>query len=114
MREGILLHPFWHALTTLSLAWRGLWIGRYWGIGMVLLAPFGLAAARRAGRLTPLLLYAAPAWIMLLVHAGASVNQERYNLALMLGGAIAAAWGILSLAARRMPALRRLPGLAAG
>ncbi|ATR20327.1 Hypothetical protein RMHFA_02407 [Roseomonas mucosa] len=114
VREGILLHPFWHALTTLSLAWRGLWIGRYWGIGMVLLAPFGLAAARRAGRLTPLLLYAAPAWIMLLVHAGASVNQERYNLALMLGGAIAAAWGILSLAARRMPALRRLPGLAAG
>ena len=114
LREGILLHPVWHMLTTLSLAWRGLWIGRYWGIGMVLLAPFGLAAARRAGRLTPLLLYAAPAWIMLLVHAGASVNQERYNLSLMLGGTIAAAWGVLSLAARRMPALRRLPGLAAG
>ena len=69
---------------------------------------------RRAGRLGPLLLYASPAWIMLLVHAGASVNQERYNLALMLGGAIAAAWGILSLAARRIPGLRRLPGLAAG
>ena len=35
-------------------------------------------------------------------------------LSLHIGGAIAAAWGILSLAARRMPALRRLPGLAAG
>ena len=54
----------------------------------------GVRAPRCAGRLTPLLLYAAPAWIMLLVHAGASVNQERYNLSLMLGGAIAAAWGI--------------------
>ena len=113
LREGLFGNLAWHAMTTLSLAWRGIWIGRYWGLGMALLIPFGLAAARRAGRLGPLLLYALPAWIMLGVHAAASINQERYNIALMLGGAIAAAWGILALVARRMPALRRWPGLAA-
>jgi hypothetical protein len=114
VREQILRNPVWHGLTTLSMAWRGIWIGRYWGLAMFALIPFGLAAAHRAGRLAGLLLYWSPAWIMLAVHAGASVNQERYNLALMLGGAIVAAWGILSFAARHLPALRRLPGVAAG
>lgn len=106
LREEVLGRPFAYAASTLSLAWRGLWVGRDIGLVAILLLPFGLLAAHRAGRLWLWALYAAPAWIMLAVHAGASVNQERYNLALLLGLSVAAAWAILSLAARRWPALR--------
>lgn len=109
LRAEVLGRPVAYAASTLSLAWRGLLVGRDAGLLALLLLPLGLLAARRAGRLGLLALYAAPAWIMLAVHAGASVNQERYNLALLLGLSVAAAWAILSLAARRWPALRVAP-----
>jgi len=106
LREEVLGRPLAYAASTISLAWRGLWVGRNPGIVVILLLPLGLVAARRAGRLGLWALYAAPAWIMLVVHAGASVNQERYNLALILSLSVAAAWAVLSLAGRRWPALR--------
>ncbi|WP_232480470.1 hypothetical protein [Roseomonas sp. KE2513] len=106
LRDEVIGRPVAYAASTLSLAWRGLWVGRNVGIVVILLLPLGLMAAHRARRLRLWALYAAPAWIMLVVHAGASVNQERYNLALILGLSVAAAWAILSLAAKRWPALR--------
>lgn len=105
LREEVLGKPVAYVGSTLSLAWRGLWVGGYWGVAMILLLPLGIAAARRAGRLTLLLVYAAPAWIMLAVHAGASVNQDRYNLALVFGLSTAASLAIASLVSRRWPAL---------
>ncbi|MFT8242703.1 hypothetical protein [Roseomonas sp. BN140053] len=100
LRAELARAPLGYAMATVSLAWRGLWVGRYWALAMLVLLPFGLLAARRAGRLGLLLLFAAPSWIMLLVHAGASVNQERYNLSLALGLSIAAAWALVEFAAR--------------
>ena len=106
LRDEVAGRPVAYVASTLSLAWRGLWVGRNAGVVVLLLLPLGLMAARRVGRLGLWALYAAPAWIMLVVHAGASVNQERYNLALILGLSVAAAWAVLSLASRRWPSLR--------
>ena len=100
LRDQVFANPVKHAAVTLALAWRGLWIGRGWMLVVLILAPFGWMALRRSGRLRPVLLYMLPAWIMLFLHAGASVNQERYNLALTFGFSLLSALGLLTLLAR--------------
>jgi hypothetical protein len=114
LRDQVFGNPVKHAAVTLALAWNGVWIGRNWMIGVLLLAPFGIAAAYRAKRLQPVLLWMVPAWVMLFVHAGASVNQERYNLALTFGFSLLAAWGALALLGRWNLAFRGIPGIAPG
>ncbi|MGK7866863.1 glycosyltransferase family 39 protein [Falsiroseomonas sp. E2-1-a20] len=94
IRGQVLAEPAWHTLTTLSMAWRGVWIGRSLGFIVLPLAIVGLMAAWRGGRSTRLLVWTAPAFIMLAVHAAASVNQERYNLALVLPISLCAALGL--------------------
>ncbi|WP_376091066.1 hypothetical protein ACE7GA_21040 [Roseomonas sp. CCTCC AB2023176] len=101
LRDGVLGNPVAHGMATVSLAWRGLWVGRYWAFVMLGLLPLGLGFAAQAGMLRPLLVYAAPAWVMLWAHAALSVNQERYNLALALGLAIATALATQALLLRR-------------
>lgn len=110
LREQVLGKAAKHAAVTLALAWCGLWIGRNALVAILVFLPFGLAAAARAGRLRPVLLWMAPPWLMLIVHAAASVNQERYNLALAFGFSLLAAWGLAALLARRFPAFRGIPG----
>ncbi len=93
IRTYILPHPVKHALVTVSLALRGLWISHYWGF---VLAPICLGVTLRAWqrRDLPFLAISLPAWFMLLFAAAISVNQTRYNLMLILpfalSGAIAA------------------------
>lgn len=80
-----------HLLVTLLLAWRGVWIVKFWTLLTVPagLAGLGLAAAARQWRL---LAFAVPAWFMLGFHAFATVNVHRYNLILIPSLSIATAW----------------------
>jgi 4-amino-4-deoxy-L-arabinose transferase-like glycosyltransferase len=93
LRTYILPHPIKHALVTLSLALRGLWLSHYWGF---VLAPLCLVVTVKAWarRDLPFLAISLPAWFMLLFSAAISVNQTRYNLLLILpfalSGAVAA------------------------
>jgi 4-amino-4-deoxy-L-arabinose transferase-like glycosyltransferase len=100
IRTFILPHPLKHALVTLSLALRGLWISHYWGF---VLAPICLVATVKAWarRDLPFLAVSLPAWFMLLFAAAISVNQTRYNLMLILPFALSGAVLIERIGKRR-------------
>ena len=68
LRTYILPHPLKHALVTLSLALRGLWISHYWGF---VLAPICFVMTLKAWRRRdlPFLAASLPAWFMLLFAA---------------------------------------------
>ena len=107
LRQTYLLHDplrqlSWHAMVTLPLALRGLYLDHYWGL---LLAPVCLAVTvralvRREGPDRGFLLLSLPAWFLLLFDAAVAVNQVRYNLPLMLPFSIAGAIAIEAAAAR--------------
>lgn len=80
--EHLLAQPITHAVTTLPLIWRGLWVGDYFGLGAVLLAPFVIRLRRARGDAAPLLMAAAPFLLMAGFHALVSINIVRYNFPL--------------------------------
>ena len=69
-----------HVRVTLVLAWRGLWIGNYFGLFGHALAVLGAWCLYRSGRLPVLLCIALPAAFMTCLHAFVSVSIPRYNL----------------------------------
>lgn len=84
-----------HMLTTVPLAWCGLWISNVWSL---VLLPFffaALAVAWQRGAWL-FLLYAAPALLMVGLHAAVSNHYPRYNLMLIGPIAVGTAW-LLSL-----------------
>jgi hypothetical protein len=83
----------WHAMTSLSMAWRGMWIGRTLALMSFPLMLLGVLLALRGRSGLVIVLWLAPAWLMLGAHAALSVNQERYNLALAFPWAFATALG---------------------
>jgi len=100
LREYVLAQPLRHLLVTLPLAWRGIWVAKYWGLlSFLFFVPTALRSARR--RAWDFLVFAAPAWFMLLFNAAVSVNVVRYNIGLIPSLAIAVAL-CLSGAARRL------------
>ena len=106
IREGILADPIKHLAVTLALAWRGVWIAKYWGLVTVLLfVPVLVVAIRR--RWDDFILYALPAWFMVGFHGFTSVSIDRYNLTLIPPLSIAAAWAIHAASGRMAGALRR-------
>lgn len=93
LRHEILAHPVKHTLVTLSLAWRGMWVSKYWGlITIPIFVIMSIIWWRR--RAYSFLIFSFPAWFMLGFHAFTSVNVVRYNLLLVPCLSIAAAWGI--------------------
>ena len=97
LHHYILAHPVWHALVSIPMALRGLWIDHYWGLILaVLCVPLTLRAVRRGD--DALLAVTLPGWFMLAFHAAVAVNQERYNLMLVIpfslagGMALERAW----------------------
>lgn len=105
LRTYTFANPIKHALVTIPLALRGAWIDHYWGL---ILAPICLWQTLRSPASTRFLLLALPAWFMLLFNAAVAVNQERYNLLLIPGFAIAGAMLGGSLWQRRQPRLSEL------
>jgi hypothetical protein len=98
-----------HLVSSIPLAWCGLWVGWLWGL---LLVPLFVGACVRAlRRRQPLfLLYAAPPLVMLALHAVVANHYTRYNMILIGPFAVGAAW----LIAEWLANLRaRAPTLAA-
>ena len=73
------------------LGWCGMWVG--WLCSLLLVPLFGWACVRAAQRSQPLLLfYAAPAVVMLCLHAVVANEHTRYNLVLIGPFSVGAAW----------------------
>ena len=92
----------WHAMVTVPLALRGLYVDHYWGL---LLAPVCIACTlsalrRRETWSRHFLLLSLPAWFMLAFNAAVAVNQVRYNLMLIMPFSIAGAMALEALDAR--------------
>ena len=88
-----------HLLVSVSLGWCGMWVGG--ALGLVLVPLFAVAAVRARGishRL--LLIYSAPAVVMLVMHGLIANQYTRYNLILIGPLAIAGAWGALRIFSR--------------
>jgi hypothetical protein len=80
-----------HLVISIPLAWCGMWVGGWLGL---LLVPFFATAclvARPQSR-ELFLIYAAPAVVMLGLHAALANQYTRYNLILIGPFAIGAAW----------------------
>ncbi|HWA80420.1 MAG TPA: glycosyltransferase family 39 protein [Acetobacteraceae bacterium] len=101
LHNEILPHFFKFSMVTISLALRGAWIHRYWGL---ILAPICFLFTWRAIRRGDALFLAAslPAWFLLLFSAAVSVNQTRYNLLLISPFALSGALAIEALLRRRI------------
>jgi hypothetical protein len=85
-----------HLLVSLPLGWCGMWVGG--ALGLVLVPLFAAAAVVARGvshRL--LLIYSAPAFLMLGLHALIANQYTRYNLILIGPLATAGAWAALTI-----------------
>ncbi len=82
LKEEVIGNAGRHIAVSLSLAWRGMWVSKYWGLAAIPLfaAAFFGAVRRRCGAF---IVYSLPAWFMLGFHAFTSVNVVRYNLVLV-------------------------------
>jgi hypothetical protein len=80
-----------YVLVSLPLAWCGIWVGGLFGL--VLVPLFAWACVDAVRRSKPLfLLYAAPALVMLGLHAAIANHYTRYNLILIGPFSAGAAW----------------------
>jgi hypothetical protein len=84
-----------YLLVNIPLAWCGMWPG---GIVTLLLLPLFVAALVQAARTREpaLMFYAAPAVLMLALHAAVANHYTRYNLILIGPYSVGAAWIICS------------------
>ena len=86
----ILGNPVKHAAVSVALAWRGMFIGKYWGL-VGFLAFMAVIFRVRGDIRSRLIVIGLPAWAMVAFHAGVSVSIPRYNLPLIAPYAIAMA-----------------------
>jgi hypothetical protein len=100
-REELRTNWWRYLLTTLPLAWCGLWIGGIFGLVLIPLFVWaGVRAARRGQGL--FLLYAIPPLVMVGLHAAVANHYSRYNLILIGPASVGAAWIISWLATRAL------------
>ena len=99
-----------HLLVSIPLGWCGMWVGWLWGL--ILIPLFGWACGRAVRQSQPLLLlYAAPAIVMLGLHAAVANHTTRYNLILIGPFSIGAAFVISAwLQSQRWPMRAPAPG----
>lgn len=79
----VICHPVWHAIVSIPMAMRGLWIDHYWGFVLAILCILLTVRALRnfdAATLAVTL----PGWFMLAFYAAFSANQTRFNLMLII------------------------------
>jgi hypothetical protein len=80
-----------HLAITLPLAWCGLWVAGIWSLAALPLFVWACVAAVRRRKIL-FLAYAAPAVILVGLHAAIANHYPRYNLGLIGPFAIGAAW----------------------
>jgi hypothetical protein len=96
MRDEMSRNWWRHLLVSVPLGWCGMWIGGWLGLALVPL--FAGAAVTATRRSRPLfLLYSAPAFVMLGLHAAVANHYIRYNLILIGPFSAGAAWIIIRL-----------------
>jgi hypothetical protein len=89
-----------HLAVSVPLAWCGLWPG--WAVSLFLLPLFAVACVRAARQSQPLLLlYAAPPFCMLGLHALLANHYTRYNIILIAPFSVGAAWVVAGWLSRR-------------
>jgi len=82
LKNEIIGNLFKHSMVTIPLAWRGIFIAKYWGV--LGLFSFMILALHFRNPVNQKLLYLSiPAWFLVLLHAFVSVNIPRYNLILI-------------------------------
>ena len=84
-------------------------MNNYWGLILGILCAVLTIRALHAGDMG-LLIVTLPGWFMLLFNAGVAINQDRYNLILILPYATAGAWLVERVLARNAGAPGRLAG----
>jgi hypothetical protein len=108
IREELRENWWRYLLVIAPLAWCGMWVGSFFGLFLLPAFALGCARAPRESRLL-LLLYSAPAFMMLGLHAAVANHYTRYNLILIGPLSIGAAWFISSLAGNRGNTAQRHP-----
>jgi 4-amino-4-deoxy-L-arabinose transferase-like glycosyltransferase len=98
--------PIKHAAVTLPLAFRAVFISKYWGVaGLICFIVLVIRQCRR--REYTFLLLSLPIWFMVAFHALVSISIPRYNLALIPFYAYAMAWAFHTTACRVSSILRQ-------
>lgn len=90
IKNNIIGNIYKHVMVTLSLAWRGMWVSKYWGlISIPIFIGVFIWALRKEW--WEFIIFSVSPWFMLGFHAFTSVNVVRYNLILIPCLAIAMA-----------------------
>lgn len=106
IRTEILGNPAKHTLVSLPLAFRAVFISKYWGVaGLICFIVLVFRQIRRRDH--TLLMLSLPVWFMVAFHAFVSVSIPRYNLALIPFYAYAMAWALRAAGCYAWPFLRR-------
>jgi hypothetical protein len=96
-----------YILVSVPLAWCGIWAGGWLSLLLVPMFAVACVAAVRRSK-SVFLLYAAPALLMLGLHAALANHYTRYNLILIGPFAAGAAWLLVSIGVT-MRSRRRIP-----
>jgi len=97
IRTYVLGDWLWHGATSALLFWRGLFVGKLWGLialPFFLAYPFIAAAPNRI----KYLILVVPVLAIAGLQSGISVSIPRYNLALIVPMSIAFAWSVTTFA----------------
>lgn len=112
LHHYVLAHPLKHAAVTLLMAWRGLWVGKYFSVVCVpLLAGALVSGAFR--RSNDLLMLSLPGLFLLFFQAAVSVSMPRYNIFLIPSMSLAAAMRFHAIGVSLKPLLWRRAGVVA-
>ena len=97
LHEGIIGDFGKHTLVSVALAYRGIWIVKYWTLLAVPALLYLLYGGMFQGRDPDFLVFSLPGIFMLGLHAFVSVNVHRYNIILMPCLALASGWFVLKV-----------------
>ena len=98
-----------HLAVSVSLAFRGQWVGNYVSFVGFILLPFALRILHARGRAGPFIVYCLPSYFILGFYAFVSVNVVRYNEPLVAIFALSIAVVVVRLAELGLGRLRRTP-----
>jgi len=91
IKEEILGNFIKHNIVTLSIAWRGMWVGKFFSLISIPLF-IGVLFYSLRRKWVEYIIYSFPAWFMLGFYAYVSVNVVRYNMILVPCLSISAAY----------------------
>jgi len=96
LKNEIIGKPLSHFRASLPIFWRGIWVAKYWGI-IGLVSYVWLLFKLQGRQRTALLWFSLPAWLLVMLHAGISINIPRYNLPLVPVYAVGWGWVVMKL-----------------